>query len=180
MARKRIHPKVVVKKNSPNQSERGDKIKLIVIHDTESHERVGAADLQAIADLFARPSTQASAHVCTDADGTSARFVPDSRKAWHCVDYNSVSLGIEQIGFASSGGWTESEIKETARWVAQWSKKYNIPIRKGRTAFGRVILKGVVTHRSLGRAGGGHWDPGYHYPMKLMLHHARKFREQLG
>ena len=175
----RVHPKVVVQRNSPNQSARTSSINLIVIHDTESHNREGASDLQAIGDLFARSSTQASAHVCTDADGTSGRFVPDERKAWHCVAYNSAALGVEQIGQAAQTNWPEAQVKETARWVARWSKKYGIPIRKGRTAFGRVLLSGVVTHRSLGSAGGGHWDPGYHYPMRHMLDLAREYKKRL-
>jgi NAD kinase len=39
-----------------------------------------------------------SAHVCTDGDGNSARYVPDAAKAWHCAGFNSQSLGVEQIG----------------------------------------------------------------------------------
>jgi hypothetical protein len=62
--------------------------------------REGASDLQTIGDLFARASFEASAHVCTYAEGQSARYVPDDRKAWHCVSCNSAALGVEQIGFA--------------------------------------------------------------------------------
>lgn len=179
MGKERIRPNVVVKKDSPNQSARTSGISLIVIHDTESHNREGASDLAAIAALFASSSREASAHVCTDADGQSARFVDDDRKAWHCVSYNSAALGIEQIGFASQGEWKEAEVKETARWVARWSLIHGIPIRKGKTLAGRVLRSGVVTHRSLGAAGGGHWDPGYHYPMKHMLSLARHYKKKL-
>lgn len=180
MAKARIHPKVVVKKLSPNRySPRGAGISLIVIHDTESHNREGVLDLQAIADLFARSSTVAAAHVCTDEDGQSGRFVEDSDAAYACVSYNRVSLSIEQIGFASQGEWKEAEVKETARWVARWSLIHGVPIRKGRTAFGRVLRSGVVTHRSLGSAGGGHWDPGFNFPMKHMLELARRYKKEL-
>lgn len=180
MARPRIHPKVVVRHASPNHyAGRGVEPSLIVIHSTESHNRAGASDLKAIGSLFASPRTEASAHVCTDADGTSGRYVDDADAAWACEQYNRPSLNIEQIGEAAQGSWSEAEVKETARWVAHWSKKYGIPIRKGRTAFGRVLRSGVVTHRSLGSAGGGHWDPGYHYPMRHMLDLARRYRKQL-
>lgn len=179
VSKERIRPHVVVRRESPNQSARTSSISLIVIHDTESHNREGASDLQAIGALFADSSRDASAHVCTDEDGQSARFVHDDRKAWHCVSYNSAALGIEQVGFASQGSWREAQVKETARWVARWSVIHGVPIRKGRTAFGRVIRSGVVTHRSLGSAGGGHWDPGYHYPMKHMLELARRYRKKL-
>lgn len=179
MGKERLKPNVVVHRTSPNQSSRGGvSPQLIVIHDTESYNRTGPSDLAAIGALFASSSREASSHVCTDADGNSARFVEDGRKAWHCVYYNSVSLGIEQIGLASQTQWPDKQIKETARWVAEWSIKHNIPIRKGRTVAGRVVLSGVVTHRSLGTAGGGHWDPGYHYPMKKMLRLARHYKKE--
>lgn len=177
----RIHPNVVVTHPSPNKSARsaGVPLNLIVIHDTESHNVAGAADLKAIGDLFSHTSLQASAHVCTDGEGNSGRFVADRDKAWHCVQYNSAALGIEQIGFASNLDWPEAQLHETARWVALWSKRHGIPIRKAAVKDGRVMRSGVITHHALGAAGGGHWDPGYHYPMKHMLALANYYRKQL-
>lgn len=176
----RLRPKVVVRHLSPNQSSRLGPIRLIVIHDTESHERRGASDLAAIGDLFANPDFDASAHVCTDADGTSARFVPDDRKAWHCVSYNSAALGIEQIGFASQGRWAEAELRETARWIARWHRRHGIPIRRAWVVGGRVIRSGVTTHKRLGAAGGGHTDPGTHYPFKTVLGLAKHYSAELA
>lgn len=175
----RLHPNVVVRRPSPNQSARTSPIRLIVIHDTESHNRQGASDLEAIGALFANPSFQASAHVCTDEDGQSARFVPDGRKAWHCVSYNSAALGIEQIGFASQGEWSDRQLRETARWVARWSKKFGIPIRRALVVNGTVLRSGVITHKQLGAAGGGHSDPGPTYHMRKMKRMARKIKRQL-
>lgn len=179
MSTERIHPKVVVREPSPNQSARTSKISLIVIHDTESHNREGASDLQAIGDLFARSSFEASAHVCTDGEGQSARYVPDDRKAWHCVSYNSAAVGVEQIGFASQGEWPEAQVKETARWVARWAHRHGVPIRRARTLGGRVLRSGVTTHSTLGSAGGGHTDPGAKYPMSHLLGLARQYKAEV-
>jgi hypothetical protein len=179
MSRERIHPNVVLHDASPNRYHpRGARPSLIVIHDTESHNRPGVSDLRSIGELFANPSFDASAHVCTDADGQSARFVDDGDAAWSCVSYNRPSLNVEQIGFATGGEYTSHEIHETARWVARWSRRHGIPIRRGRTAFGRVLRSGVVSHSSLGAAGGGHSDPG-RYPMKRLLELAKHYRHRL-
>jgi len=174
----RAKPKVVYENISPNQSSRGgEKPRLIVIHDTESPERKGKGDLIAVTDYLARLGVYASTHVVTDGDGLSARSVKDGDKAWHCASYNGISLGIEQIGYASRDkeDWPDRQLKETARWVAKWSKKYGIPIEH----ISNLSKSGVVTHAQLGAAGGGHHDPGPGYPMRRMLRFAREFRAEL-
>lgn len=161
-----------VKMNVQNQSSRnGVKPFLIVIHSTESSNTAGVADLKAIGNWFDNPNAQASAHVCVDEQGYSAQYVPDDRKAWHVVSFNSVSLGIEQIGFASQHFWPDTQLKKVAKYVAYWNKKYGIPIRHDSDP----SAPGVVTHAQLGSAGGGHHDPGQYYPMEKMLYHARYY-----
>lgn len=166
-----------VKMNVRNQSSRnGVKPRLIVIHDTESHNIAGDGDLRAIGNWFDNPSAQASAHVCVDAEGRSACYVPDDRKAWHCMRFNSVSLGIEQIGFATQTFWPDAQLKKVAKYVAYWSKKYGIQIQTRGTVTGdSVVSPGVVTHAQLGASGGGHHDPGDAYPLGKMLFHARYY-----
>lgn len=179
MSRERVHPRVVLHRPSPNRYfPRGARPLLIVVHDTESHNRPGVSDLRSIGELFANPNFDASAHVCTDAEGQSARFVADESAAWSCVSFNRVSLNVEQIGFATGGEYTEHEVRETARWLARWSRRHGIPIRRGRTAGSRVIRSGVVSHESLGQAGGGHSDPG-RYPMNELLDLGRHYRKRL-
>lgn len=177
----RIEPDVQVRRNVACQSTRhGAKPVLIIIHDTEGTNIPNSArDLANLGDFFDRPTTQASSHVATDADGFSARYVMDDRKAWHCAFYNSVSLGIEQIGFAAQPRWPQAQLEETARWVALWSERHGIPIRKGRvTIDGRVTRSGVMRHSELGNLGGGHHDPGPNYPMADMLAIARRIRDR--
>lgn len=173
----RRFPHVTVRKLSPFYSSRnGTKPRLIVIHATESHNYPGDRDLAAIGEWFQNPAAQVSSHVCTDGDGNSARYVRDYEKAWHCAGFNSVSLGIEQIG-STTDTWNRAEVRETARWVALWSRKHGIPIRQGQVnQQGAVIRSGIVRHSDLGARGGNHDDPGNNYPWALLLGLARYYK----
>jgi hypothetical protein len=173
----RVEPNVVIRENVRNQSSRnGCELRLIVVHSTESLNIPDSArDLRGIADWFDNPSAQASSHVVTDADGQSARLVPDDRKAWTQAFYNPWCLSIEQIGRAAAGHWAHAEVEESARWIAMWHERHNIPIRKGRvTADGRISQTGVIRHSELGRLGGGHSDPGKDFPLHDCLQIARR------
>lgn len=179
----RVNPHVTFRRMVSNKSSRaGARPKLIVVHATQSSNRPGIVDLAAIGSWFDTPASQASSHVCTDAEGKSARYVRDGEKAWHCVNYNRVSLGIEQIGFAESPTWTEAQERETARWIARWSVMWGIPIQKGRvhqTGTVSVVRAGVVRHSDLGALGGGHADPGRGYDLHEVLEMARAYRKRL-
>lgn len=164
----RALPHVVVRHNVVCQSSRTSPIQLIVVHDTQGPNVEGVGDLVGLGNYFDRVATQASSHVATDEDGTSARYVPDERKAWHVVAFNSMALGIEQVGFAAQAKWLDAEVDETARWVAHWSHRWDIPMV-------RSTRHGVCTHSDLGAAGGGHTDPGPAYPFERMLSRARHF-----
>jgi N-acetyl-anhydromuramyl-L-alanine amidase AmpD len=176
----RITPSIRVEMRSPFQESRlGAHPTLIVIHATVSHNRPGLSDLQAIGHWFQNPRARVSSHVCTDAEGQSARFVYSQQKAWHCAAFNRMSCGIEQI-LPGHGGLeiTPELYQETARWVARWSKMWSIPIQLGAVSNGRVTRGGVVRHSDLGSLGGGHTDPGP-YDMIAMLKYAHYFRDRL-
>jgi hypothetical protein len=180
----RLHPHVVVRQNVRCQSTRlgGMRPQLIVVHATQGANLPGVRDLQGVGDWFDRLSTQASSHICVDDEGQSARFVADSRKAWHVSAYNSPALGGEQIGFTDKTHWTDAELHEMARWVARWSILHGIPIQKGQVRQDRVevVTPGVVRHSELGVLGGNHFDPGVQsYPLHDMLEMARHYRRRL-
>jgi len=178
----RPHPNVVVKHNSPNQSDRAAvPLSLIVLHDTEgANIAKSAADLAGLGNFFGQSSVEASSHVATDGDGNSARFVSDDRKAWHCAAFNSASLGIEQIGVVtqSHATWMKNhrQLEETARWIAHWSHHHDIPIRRAEVSGEQVTRSGVIRHMDLGGPGGGHSDPGEHFPLDHVLQLARLFK----
>jgi N-acetylmuramoyl-L-alanine amidase-like protein len=153
--------------NVVNQSSRnGVKPRLIVLHTTEGHNRPGLADLRGLVSFFDNPANQVSSHVANDAEGNDARMVPDERKAFTQASFNSVSLSIEQIAFAAQDSFPEAQLRNTAQWIAHWSKKFGIPIE-------RSTQHGVCQHADLGVAGGGHRDCGPNYPLGKVLELAR-------
>jgi N-acetylmuramoyl-L-alanine amidase len=150
-----------------NQSSRnGVKPRLIVLHTTEGHNRPGLSDLRGLVSFFDNPSSQVSSHVANDAEGNDARIVPDERKAFTQAAFNSVSLSIEQIGFASQSQFPDAQLRNTARWIAHWSRKFGIPITHSTS-------HGVCQHKDLGLQGGGHQDCGPNYPLAKVLSIAR-------
>lgn len=167
---------------SPNVSDRSASIRGIVLHNTESHDYPGKADLEGVGSWFKNPSSQVSAHLVVDSEGYTLRCVADSKKAWHCMNYNSESLGIEQVGWSGRGRafWTRNgrkQIKKVAKHIAYWSITYDIPIQRAHTRDGHFVTKGITTHRALGSAGGNHDDPGANYPFKTVLRLAAWYKK---
>lgn len=165
-----------------NRSSRGGvRPGLIVLHTTEGSNHPGITDLEGLGSLFDTRSAEASSHVANDGEGNDARFVPDSEKAWTESAANSFGLSIEQIGFASTSRaeWFKKyprQLANTARWIAYWSEKYDIPIRRGAAPAGILLRKGVASHKQLGILGGGHSDPGPGYPFRYVLALAKYFK----
>lgn len=137
-------------RESPNQSarERGSKIDLIVVHDTEG-------GYEGAINWFANSHSDVSAHIVLKEDGSEAtQMVPYARKAWHAGAFNSRSIGLEMAGFAKQG-YGEHEWAVAARIVAFLLHKYRLPPYWARGGGG----PGFCRHYDLGQAGGGHRDP---------------------
>lgn len=173
----RIYPNIDVRMMSPFKSDRTTKIRGIVVHATASHNYRGLSDLRAIGSWFQNPNAQVSAHACTDNEGNSARYVRDEDKAWHCSAFNSQTLGIEQILPGNGTEITDAMYRETARWLAMWSKRHKIRLRNGRRIGSTIVLSGVFRHSDLGAAGGNHDDPGPRYDLAKVLRYARHYRK---
>jgi N-acetyl-anhydromuramyl-L-alanine amidase AmpD len=141
-----------------NQSSRnGTKPLLIVLHSTES---------------LNQPKAQASSHTCNDAQGNDARYVPDNRKAWPAPATTRCRSTTSRSAPPLRQTWPEAQLRNTAEWVAYWSKLHRIPIQRGRVGSGQVIKPGVVMHSELGAIGGGHHDPGVLYPIDRVISYA--------
>lgn len=180
MSHVRTRPHVVVYDTSPyNYARNAVPLNLIVVHTTQGHNRPGISDLQNLGTWFSDNPYKVAAHVGVDDEGQSARYVGDARKCYHVGKFNSASLGLEQIGFASQTSWKQAQIEESARWVAQWSIEYDIPIRKGAVLQdGTVARSGVLQHADLGQAGGNHTDCGPAYPFAKLISLAIEFRDR--
>lgn len=176
-------PSVDLALNVHNQSDRqGATPKIIVLHSTESGDVRGLSDLSGIGSWFNNPAAEASAHVGVDAEGNSARYVPDGRKAWACSGFNRPSLNLEMVGRASwfLARWTgrRRQLEEVARWLAYWSAKHHIPLEWGKVdrAAGIILKPGIVRHMDLGAIGGNHHDPGRFFPTSRVIRRARKIK----
>lgn len=186
MTRKRSvrRPDEYKQANVRNQSSRtGVKPALLVLHTTESHNRPGKSDIDSIINWFDNPVAQSSSHVIVDREGNSARCVKDGKKAWTQAWFNSFCLSIEMIGFASESktAWLLNErkgLKKVAKYLAHWSKYWDIPLQKAVVSnTGRVVKPGVIRHMDLGKLGGDHHDPGVNFPLDTVIRMAKWYKK---
>lgn len=165
-----------------NRSSReGTKPNLIGVHTTEGANRPGITDLVGLGVWFDNPAAEASSTISIDGAGNDARFCRDEDKPWTQAAVNRWTLSMELVGFASTtrDQWFEEhphQLATAAVWIAYWSIKWDIPIRRGVAPAGVPLRSGVVSHKQLGIAGGGHVDPGPGFPFPYVLDLARYFK----
>lgn len=174
-------PNYIFETNVSNKDARSDIPKIMVAHTTEGPNKKGLDDVKGISSYFDNPSVQASSTIVTDGEGNTARLMPDSAKPWTQASYNSVSLSIENIGYASTtrNEWFKlyhNQLKANAYQFAYWSHLHKIPLRRAVTLFGGVQRTGIASHKQLGSYGGGHSDPGRGYPFKYVIWLARYYK----
>lgn len=143
---------------SPNfSSRRGAVVTHLVWHATIGHYQPSIAWLREPttynADGSVKSGPDASAHLVLREDGLeAAQLVALAQKAWHAAGWNPWTVGVEHAsltqGFASS-----SQAARSARVFAWLCHLYGIPPIHG---VGKP--RGIVRHRDLGAAGGGHVD----------------------
>lgn len=138
----------LVQRKTPNQSSR---------HGAATTHLVWHATAGAYApslDWLCNPAAQASAHLVTREDGAEVtQLVHLAAKAWHAYPtWNLISVGVEHAspgaGFASS-----AQLAESGRIFAWLCHLLAIP-----PLHGLHRPRGIVRHRDLGAAGGGHSD----------------------
>jgi len=141
-------PPLKWKASSNFSSRNGARVDLLVLHDAE-----GA--YAGTIDWFAQRQSKVSAHFVIKEDGSEATQMVDlADKAWHCVQFNSRSVGFEMGGFAAKG-FASVEWEAAANIIGFHLHHLQIPLRWARAGVG----PGFCSHFDLGRAGGGHSDP---------------------
>lgn len=146
----------LVWRESPNQSRRTESVRLVVVH-----RPVGSYE-SAIRTLL-DPDRDASYHVIVREDGREAtQLVPWDRKAWACVNFNSVSDNVCTPDWI----WSRDVLTDEARFAMQTCArvvafrlhKRELPAEwiRGRDL---LNLSGFTRHFDLGASGGGHSDP---------------------
>jgi len=161
---------------SPNYSSRGGSaVRLIVLHTAE-----GARTIEELGSFFGSSSSGVSSHVGIDDKlGTIGEYVKRPDKAWTQGNANPVSVSVELCAFAS---WSRAQwddhpnmLDNLARWIAEESAAFGIPITKLTAAQAQGSGRGVCQHNDLGSWGGGHWDCGGSFPIDAVLDDARRY-----
>jgi N-acetylmuramoyl-L-alanine amidase len=144
-------PSTLVSHPSPNFNERpeGTVIYTVVLHATVLNT------LEEVAEKFADPASQVSAHYTIDRDGTIACHVAESHRAWHAgksrmkdgrVGVNDFSIGIELVNLNDGmDPFPQAQIKAMRRLVKAIASRH--PIRQ------------IVTHYAIADPPGRKSDP---------------------
>jgi len=160
---------------SPNYSS-GSTKRLIVIHTMEGFTGPnGGSDCA----IYFQGNVGASSQVCVDNNrGKAWECVSRSKGAWTQCNFNSVSVSIEQSGYASwsRDKWLnerEPQLRNVADWIAEEAKALGIPITRLNSTQAQSGGRGVCGHQDLGSAGCGHSDPGPNWPWDKVLEWAK-------
>lgn len=155
-----------------HKGRQGQSPNLIGMHTVEGPEVPNLAEN--VANYF--KTVNASSHWACDND-SRVRIVNDEDTSWTLPGAANRSLNIEMAGFArqSAADWADgysiAMLDIAALCVAEWSKKYNIPIRKLTDDQIRNHSKGLAGHVDVNRVyrKSTHWDPGPNFPWKYFL-----------
>lgn len=137
----------IVQRRSPNFSSRaGAAVTHLVWHATAGPYRGSVAWL-------CEPRAQASAHLVVREDGGEVtQLVRLADKAWHAAGWNPWTVGVEHAAMGATFAGAAQE-RQSARVFGWLCHRYGIPPLDGLHR-----PRGIVRHRSLGAAGGGHSD----------------------
>jgi peptidoglycan hydrolase-like protein with peptidoglycan-binding domain len=127
-----------------------------------------------LGNFFASSSSGVSSHSgIDDTAGTIGVYVKRADKAWTAANANPQAVQAELCAFAA---WDNAEwhrhpnmLENCARWVAEESAAFGIPIVRLNAAQAQGGGRGVCQHIDLGSWGGGHVDCGNAFPMDEVL-----------
>lgn len=148
---------------------RGVRPRVFVLHYTASRNIAGWGDVDAIVALFDRRAFAASSNYVVDAEGHCAYIVRESDKAWTQAAFNPLAISVEVIGMGTEKRYLPADgLAKLGRVVSDATCRWEIPIQQGAIAGGTVAKPGIVDHRALGLAGGGHYDIAPYNPNEVI------------
>lgn len=162
-------------KLSPNDNGTRDlaKVRIAVIHTNEGDPNGSAA---ALADYLAKPAAQASYTLIVDRAGKIARSNDDVYAPWAAGEpANEIGLHLCFVGRAAQtrAEWltADKQLDVGARVLADWSKRYSIPLVKLTPNDLLSSRKGVTGHFETAVAwkSTDHHDPGQFFPYDVVL-----------
>lgn|GEM_PF-4777917 len=159
-------------------SSRRAPIRLLVVHTAETDPSPASAENVSRwqRDTATVPSSYHSNH---DSD-SSVTLLPDSFTAFHCVGFNSPSLGYALATRAAWWGrypsWDRPALERAAVWAASRCIAYDIPPRELTRAQAAAGGSGIARHSTLDPVRRS--DPGATFPMQAHLARIRQLLEQ--
>lgn len=145
----------------------------VVIHTAEIDPRAGSA--RAVANYLHTTDRKASAHAVVD-NSEAWRCVQDFNIAYHAPP-NAESLGVELCTRAAAtpawwaNGYHDALLHNAAAIVADWCRRYGVPVRLLTVAQLRNGERGICGHVHVSAAWGqtNHTDPGPSFPWARFL-----------
>ncbi len=161
-------PHIHVDRRSTGNTHGAQRPYRIVLHSTESHDRPGNSDIIGVLSYLERTPDKLGIHFVVDKEGRVGQGASVLRMCYHAAGANANSVGIEMIGFArfTVKTWYQRrrQLKKVALLLAYLSVRFDIPLVHN-------VQHGVCLHRDIPQ--GGHWDPGYGFPLRRVLRWAR-------
>lgn len=153
---------------------RARKVRLVVVHATQSRERAGAA--RATARYFASDEAKGSAHVTCDDRETIGSVRPEDTAAG-APGANEDGFHIEQVGFSeqAAGDWgdpySRAVVVRAAKAAREACAHFGIPRVWLTVDDVRAGKAGVTDHNTitLATGKGSHWDPGPGWPRQRFM-----------
>jgi N-acetylmuramoyl-L-alanine amidase len=150
---------------------------LIGIHTMEAPEAGSTAEN--VANYF--KTVDASAHWCVD-NNSRVRTVNDADGAWTMPPTNLYSLNVELAGYAGQSplqwedGYSIAALEIAAVCVAEWCRKYDIPVRHLTAGGIDAGEKGIAGHWDVNNVfhQSDHTDPGVNFPWQRFLYNVSK------
>jgi N-acetyl-anhydromuramyl-L-alanine amidase AmpD len=159
-------------------------VRVVVIHSMEAPEKGETAEN--VARFFQNTQNPASAHLCID-NNSIVQCVFDNDIAFAAPGVNSDGIQLELAGFAKQKReeWMDAYsilvLENAANAAAQYSLKYNIPIKHLTDAELEAGQKGIIGHVQATRVykKSTHTDPGEGFPWDHFIDRVKQHHAQL-
>lgn len=130
-----------------------------ILHYTVSPNRPGWSDVNAVVGIFDTAAYQASSNYVIDGEGNCAYIVRETDKAWTQAAANPVSISVEVIATGQESQYiAKPGLAKLAMVISDALNRWKIPLQLGAFSNGVLTRPGILDHRMLGPAGGGHFD----------------------
>jgi N-acetyl-anhydromuramyl-L-alanine amidase AmpD len=179
-------PKIQAKWYQPMPTGERRRVRLVVVHDMEFHERFDTAEIIA-KDFAKRPATnKGSAHVCIDND-TIIQCVSDNDIAYAAPGANNDGIQVELAGYMGQtrGEWLDrygvAMLELAGNCIGQYCLKYSLPPVHLTDESLRAGGRGIVGHDQVTRVykRSTHRDPGVNFPWDVLMESVtRNFHER--